>query len=109
MTREEFLESRAKLERESPPHDKLVAITLSALAVGGLPLSRVLTDEWLWAYIGGLFLAGSSYAIYGLRWFHKTGLLCHSCRLPLLNRAADVALSSGTCPRCRKAAFAELG
>jgi hypothetical protein len=90
---------------ERPKHDSLIAIAITALAFLGIPVSQHFSDRVTFAYIGALLALSISVLVYSLRWAKRTGLLCHTCNRPMLRRAADIAIDTGTCPHCRKAAF----
>ena len=95
MIKEEFVRKRAALDRETPPFDTLAAVGIVALATIGAVVPRFSSDVVTWAYIGFLLVSCVSYMIYATRWARRTGLLCESCKRPLLGRAADSALKTG--------------
>ena len=105
MTKETFLQLRKSLARETPPLDRIAAISLFGLAVLGIPIGLLLQKPIAFAYIALLLLASICYLIYSLRWARKTGLLCHSCQRPMLRQAGDIALATGNCPHCGRSAF----
>ena len=105
VTKEDFLRRRNMLGRQSPPYDKAAAIVLAVAATSGTPIGFYAPASVGFGYIGLLLFACITYAIYAARWSRRTGLLCYACGLPLLNEAGDVAVATGVCPRCRKAAF----
>ena len=106
MTKDEFMQRRKALGgREKPRLDSLLAIAMTGIAFLGIPFSQHFSNRATIAYVGVLLILSISVLVYSLRWAKKTGLLCHSCNRPMLRRAADIAVSTGTCPHCRKAAF----
>ena len=107
MTKDEFVERRKLLAREAPPLDTLAAIILFALAAGGVLVSKHYSNLIVACYIGLLFASSIAYLVYSAIWSKGTGLLCDSCRRPMLKKAADVAISTGTCPHCRRSAFGQ--
>jgi hypothetical protein len=107
MTKDEFMRRRKALVRESPRFDLLAGATVIALAILGVRLSRSASEAITYAYIGFLLVISVAYLAYSWRWAKRTGLLCHSCGRPMLRRAADMVLETGTCPHCRKPAFGQ--
>jgi hypothetical protein len=105
MTKNEFLQRRKLLGSESPPHDTAAAIAMGALAFLGIPIGFHTPKPYAFFYIALMLCVCISYMVYAARWNRRTGLLCGACHRPLLNRAADLALSTGVCPRCHKQAF----
>lgn len=106
MTRDEFIEKRRALPRESSWLDWPAAVVLVLVGVVNYIVVGRLGHEALAPYLIGAHLALAVAAmVYFSKWARRTGLLCHSCKRPLLRRAADLALESGTCPNCRKPAF----
>jgi hypothetical protein len=105
MTKNEFLQRRKLLGRESPPHDTAAAIAMGAMALLGVPIGFKAPKHFAFFYIALMLCVCISYMVYAARWSRRTGLLCCACQRPLLNGAADLALSTGVCPRCRKQAF----
>ena len=105
MTKDEFVQRREAIDRESPRFDWLVAVVMIALAAFGVPLSKRASEPVTFIYIGILLAFSIAYLVYSARWAKQTGLLCHTCHRPMLRRAANIALATGTCPHCRKAAF----
>ncbi|MCA0393083.1 MAG: hypothetical protein LCH70_03000 [Proteobacteria bacterium] len=105
MTKEEFVERRKRLARETPPFDRLAAAALFALAIGGIFASNHFSNLVVAFYLALLFVGSIGYLVYASIWSKGTGMLCVTCSRPMLKKAADVAISTGTCPHCRKSAF----
>jgi hypothetical protein len=105
VRRDEFVRLRGAIDREAPRFDWLVAIALTVAAVSTALLARSMSEPLLWGCIALLFGTSVAYMAYSVRWAKQTGLLCHACRRPMLKRAAELALATGTCPHCRKDAF----
>ena len=105
MTKDEFAKRRKALGRESPRFDSFVAIALFALAVLGIPLSKLTSDQITFAYMGVLLVLSVAYLVYSGRWAKQTGLLCNACHKPMVRRAGDIAVATGMCPHCKKPAF----
>ena len=105
MTKDEFVRRRKSLGSENPPFNWAIAIALWALLIVGVPVGFLASKIIAVAYVGFLLIVAIGCLVYLLRWDQKTGLLCHNCHRPLLRRAADIAVETGTCPNCRKSAF----
>ena len=106
MTRNEFIRKRRELPRESSRLDWPAAAVLVLVGILNYFIVVHLEHETFAPYLIGTHLALAVAAlVYFSKWARRTGLLCHSCKRPLLAHAADLALQTGTCPNCRKPAF----
>jgi len=106
MTRDEFIKKRRALPRESSPLDWPAAAVLVLVGIVNYLVVVPLGYEHLAPYLIATHLSLAIAAmVYFFKWDRRTGLFCHSCRRPLVRRAADMAVETGTCPDCRKPAF----
>ena len=106
MTRNEFIALGRKLEFGARPYDRMHAIAISLFALAGWPVSKYLPDAAVWGYIAALLIVCIGYLFWSARVDRATGLLCNSCRYPMVRGAAKMAMDSNRCPYCKKAAFA---
>lgn len=111
MTKDQFVRLRADFYSRDRRFNLVYLALFFGLLVAAIPLSSYIPEQYQGlagiAYMVVLVANAAIFTLHGRGQAKRAGLLCRSCGGGLLGPPGNIAVATGNCPHCGKAAFAQ--